>query len=470
MGSKPSKAYTDTELYAKYGVLVPPIFAIEGNSSLSSAEMTLHHFQALLTSAFRTSETKLNEHAKFMKPSLVIQASPYLNDTSVCDSALKLSMKSNDEKEASVMNVNPTSTSLTGVFISNDSKSFLQSGIGGTFSNNNSNRSYAGGYIKFGDAAVFTKVSGDMKYTAGARYARTIWDGNARMAIGSTWSLSRQNNYENLRSLLSSVMMSSRSSIPMPMYSWLALQMSDDSMFCAVEAHSPNCLQIYNRELNTQPLLSYSYMLSMDLNKISGAKSLNEDSNNARTPPPPLKFNILCDRTGSNSNGTLSVSVSQQISFDRTVSNPIETRCPKIRNVLAWSVETKKELAQLSSSVSKNNQPSSLNASLCWQINRGLACKLNVDDDGVHSGLIFKRWAHPMITCTLLSGVKKNGQPYQGVGLVVETTPVDDLNQQAYPEKPLQSSDTIPKTKQVLDLGNGSAVQVSRRRSYRNIV
>jgi hypothetical protein len=43
------------------------------------------------------------------------------------------------------------------------------------------------------------------------------------------------------------------------------------------------------------------------------------------------------------SNGTSSLGLSQIIQWDRWVVNPIEMKCPKIRNTLAWTVELERK-------------------------------------------------------------------------------------------------------------------------------
>ena len=496
MGSKPSKASTDAELYAKYGVLIPPCFAIDGSSSSSSYAM--HHFHALIHSAFTSianmnfksiRSTCNNKDDDFMQPRLLIKTSPYLNVN--CDSALELSMK------GPTLYHHNTTSQLAGAFISSHLQNSLEAGIGGNFSNStrfadkydydyNEDDSFIGGYVKYGNSALFTKVliSGNVMYTAGLRYARSIWNDKARIGLGSDWSLSRQDDCNNLRSLVLSCI-SSSTQVPLFMRSWLALQATDDSLVCAMNAHIPNCIKLYHRDQSLKiPPVSYSYILSMDLNKInSTSNDIDEDSINSRSnqptnivhsssPSQPLKLNFMCNRTDPTSSGYLSVSVSQQIPFDRLVSNPIETRCPKIRNILEWSVEMKRDLAHLKEenlSKSKNNT-SSLNAEVCWQVNRGLACKMRVDDDGFQSAFILRRWAHPMITCSLSSGVKKDGKHYQGVGLIIETSPTNNSNGQKYPDQPMQTLEMTPITKKALDLGNGSSIQISRRRSCKNLV
>jgi len=109
---------------------------------------------------------------------------------------------------------------------------------------------------------------------------------------------------------------------------------------------------------------------------------------------------------------TLSASVSQVVSFDRQVLNILEDRCPKIRNTVSWAVElTSSEL----------EPKSSLCAAVAWQMNRNIATKVRVDQQGMTAALLVKRWAFPGLTLSILGGYKSQ-QPFWGLGVQLDTS------------------------------------------------
>mmetsp|Transcript_21374 Transcript_21374/g.27559 ORF Transcript_21374/g.27559 Transcript_21374/m.27559 type:complete len:131 (+) Transcript_21374:1200-1592(+) len=98
----------------------------------------------------------------------------------------------------------------------------------------------------------------------------------------------------------------------------------------------------------------------------------------------------------------------------------------------------------LGSYVKKGN----LCASLCWQANRGLACKINANSNGAIEGaLIFRKWTYPTTTFSLLGGVR-DGNFHKSIGFTIETAKEED--NPYYVQGPGRPSRNFPKTKRSL--------------------
>lgn len=138
----------------------------------------------------------------------------------------------------------------------------------------------------------------------------------------------------------------------------------------------------------------FAYHVSCDLNSEDG---------------PPLVISMQSSPARS------SISLSQVLTFDRHVLNAFETRCPKIRNTLAWAVQMEKE----------KRGEAQLMAGLAWQINRAVAVKMlaNPSNGGITAGLLLKRWRQPRVLCSLLVGIGQGQKPKLGLGLELETGP-----------------------------------------------
>jgi len=248
---------------------------------------------------------------------------------------------------------------------------------------------------------------------------------------------------------------------------------------------------------NMVPNGELSCMLSMDL---------RGSTNNSSSSVPPITLNLqnhiqyhatptnttTNNNSSSSSSGEVSASISQVVPFDRLVQNPLDdSGCPRIRNTIAWAVEMKKRYtttntntndSSASNASNDTNTKSLLSAGVSWQVNRGLAYKLTITPDNVLRGaMILRRWAHPMITCSLLCDVGgPNGSGgnsgsamvhRSGIGLHIETGPPpaaaaasSSSSSSLYPDDPVLDAaedDRRHETKRSLNLGQGRSIEVS---------
>mmetsp|Transcript_406 Transcript_406/g.632 ORF Transcript_406/g.632 Transcript_406/m.632 type:complete len:586 (-) Transcript_406:285-2042(-) len=313
--------------------------------------------------------------------------------------------------------------------------------------------------------------------------------------------------------------------------SWVALCSSDDAVRASVEAKYPaqaaatalkersniigNLLHITGASGGSASVPGeLSCMLSMDLrgsSSISSSDGDDDDDSGGISSVPPITLNlqnhiqyhptththshtheeslsssssgVMNTSSSSSSSGEVSASISQVVSFDRPVYNPMdESGCPRIRNTVAWAVEMKKRynihsnVPTNSSSddgnaatTSNNDDDNLLSAGVSWQVNRGLAYKLAITPNNVLRGaMILRRWAHPMITCSLLCDVGPKGMVNRGIGLHVETGPSalssSSSSSSLYPDGPVideAEDDRRHETKRSLNLGHGRSIEVS---------
>jgi hypothetical protein len=199
---------------------------------------------------------------------------------------------------------------------------------------------------------------------------------------------------------------------------------------------------------------------------------------------PPLQITLERD----NIQETASIALSQVLAFDRWQFNILEDRAPKVRNTVAWTIRMESSprqttttmnhedsgehrvSSQSSSSVENITNNHRIYFGAAWQINRGLAIKAVLDPQRsrLTTALLFKRWKHPRITCSVLSSIDphRGMSLFRGVGIELETTTTtvsgtkDDDNSNhpdAYYYNHYPSSTTVvlddhdyPKTKAVL--------------------
>lgn len=131
---------------------------------------------------------------------------------------------------------------------------------------------------------------------------------------------------------------------------------------------------------------------------------------------PPLT--IALSRVDQSPSSSLSaMSLSQVVHFDRFQLNPMEDRAPRIRNTLAWTLRMEQQVHDTESSTR-------LMLGGAWQINRGLALKAVIDQQGgVTSAVILKRWKHPRVSCSVLcrQANVRSSPGFLGIGLEIET-------------------------------------------------
>jgi len=176
-----------------------------------------------------------------------------------------------------------------------------------------------------------------------------------------------------------------------------------------------------------------SYCMSFDLNESDG-KGTNVT--------PPLVLSLLKADHGEG-NTEASATVSQTLTYDRLVGNPMEERCPKIRNTVSWAARVSRSTSQTNTfgilgDKVQLNSIANLTAAATWQLNRGLAFKCRFDArEGADFAMILKRWAHPRVTASILFGSDPpsslpsnslgGGRPwrgFRGLGIQIETGPL----------------------------------------------
>ena len=179
--------------------------------------------------------------------------------------------------------------------------------------------------------------------------------------------------------------------------------------------------------------------ISFDLNQVGGgdrsvAGGYDPYSVDEMQQGPPIM--VTLQQLKGDLNSEAAATISQTFTFDRYVTNPLEQRCPKIRNTVSWGVQLKRSVrdsygpAVSSEGGSSGGNAStaavtSLSAGVSYQINRGLCYKVNADSTrGVTAAILLKRWAHPRITASALVGTGRVGATQTGgvgfKGLCVE--------------------------------------------------
>mmetsp|Transcript_10885 Transcript_10885/g.15563 ORF Transcript_10885/g.15563 Transcript_10885/m.15563 type:complete len:166 (-) Transcript_10885:314-811(-) len=118
--------------------------------------------------------------------------------------------------------------------------------------------------------------------------------------------------------------------------------------------------------------------------------------------------------------------------MDRLVLNPLETRCPTIRNTLGWAVEMHRSGSNNNNS--NSNKPI-LTAGLAYQLNRSVAIKViggssSSSSHGLTGVVTLKRWQHPRMTASILVGNSNNNHGLHFRGLAFELELGGSSNQQ----------------------------------------
>ena len=189
----------------------------------------------------------------------------------------------------------------------------------------------------------------------------------------------------------------------------------------------------YFETLKSTKPLQLSYLLSLDLNRINNLFSNIPSSSSPLDSPIVLTFHNV--HTDENENIPSSfetrapaITVSQIISAERIIFNPMEDRGPQIRNTISWALQIRPQNV----SDNRNLLDPSVRAAAAWQMNRNLCTKCHYDlRDGLTLGLILKRWAHPRLTTSILFSTS-NGGAYERLGwfgfkgfcLQIETGPL----------------------------------------------
>ena len=187
--------------------------------------------------------------------------------------------------------------------------------------------------------------------------------------------------------------------------------------------------------------------VSFDLNQVGGGVGeYNPYSQDEVQQGPPIM--VTLHQLKGDRNSEAAATISQTFTFDRYVTNPLEQRCPKIRNTVSWAVRLKRSVSSrdgygpLSGSTGVANANSgngtnaaaetSLTAGVSYQMNRGLCYKVNADSTGgMTVAIMLKRWAHPRITASALVGTgpvggtkTSSGIGFKGLCLQIESGPL----------------------------------------------
>ena len=185
--------------------------------------------------------------------------------------------------------------------------------------------------------------------------------------------------------------------------------------------------------------------VSFDLNQVGGGVGeYNPYSQDEVQQGPPIM--VTLHQLKGDRNSEAAATISQTFTFDRYVTNPLEQRCPKIRNTVSWAVRLKRSVSSrdgygpLSGSEEVANSgnstgtatETSLTAGVSYQMNRGLCYKINTDSKGgMTVAIMLKRWAHPRITASALVGTgpvggakTSSGIGFKGLCLQIESGPL----------------------------------------------
>ena len=138
------------------------------------------------------------------------------------------------------------------------------------------------------------------------------------------------------------------------------------------------------------------------------------------------------------------LNLSQVLTFDRIVVNPLEERAPNIRQTLGWVVQVEKASTNSSD---KNIRPTeSGTPSTCWsagvtyQFNRSTAAKaVLLNGQMLRYGAIIKRWSEPRVTFSWINhfDFTTGKHSNMGFGLELEMAPpafMNDENTQVHVE------------------------------------
>lgn len=194
--------------------------------------------------------------------------------------------------------------------------------------------------------------------------------------------------------------------------------------------------------------------VSFDLNQVGGGGGSYDPSDDEAQGPPIM---VTLHKLKSDKNSEAAATVSQTFTFDRIVTNPLEDRCPKIRNTVSWAVRLRRSVLSVAGygpvdmdmddgkntaatrsadSGGPSTASTALTAAIAYQVNRGLCYKVQADSkEGVTVGILLKRWAHPRITASILFGTKGSsgsvpigaqtiGVGFKGICLQVESGPL----------------------------------------------
>mmetsp|Transcript_25456 Transcript_25456/g.55619 ORF Transcript_25456/g.55619 Transcript_25456/m.55619 type:complete len:487 (+) Transcript_25456:238-1698(+) len=190
--------------------------------------------------------------------------------------------------------------------------------------------------------------------------------------------------------------------------------------------------------------------VSFDLNQVGGGGGTSSyDPSDDEAQGPPIM--VTLHKLKSDKSSEAAATVSQTFTFDRIVTNPLEDRCPKIRNTVSWAVRLRRSALSVAGygpvnastaatrpadSGGPSTASTALTAAIAYQVNRGLCYKVQADSkEGVTVGILLKRWAHPRITASILFGTQgsspsvpigaqSTGVGFKGICLQVESGPL----------------------------------------------
>lgn len=167
------------------------------------------------------------------------------------------------------------------------------------------------------------------------------------------------------------------------------------------------------------------------------------------TNRPPLQVTLERDAKRA------SIGLTQVLAFDRVQMNLFEERAPYVRNTFAWTIRMESSKSpSVSNAVEERTNRVLLGAA--WQLNRSLAIKAVYDGTDVSTAIMFKRWQHPRLTCSVLNRWSLNNAPsFVGLGIELETGGVEEHPNAYYyahhPDRPVVlDHDEVPQTKAVL--------------------
>jgi hypothetical protein len=168
---------------------------------------------------------------------------------------------------------------------------------------------------------------------------------------------------------------------------------------------------------------------------LSSGSSGNDHSGNSTMPP--IWLTLQQSHIRGDQHPTYTLNLSQILSLHRPCWNILEERAPLIRNHLGWVIQVERNANITKNDNTTSSNPNQVSFGASWQINRNVACKAVLDNNGttLKTNIIFKRWKQPRMTLSILNGIDLSGagsggsSPFNkptatfiGFGLEVETT------------------------------------------------
>jgi hypothetical protein len=181
-----------------------------------------------------------------------------------------------------------------------------------------------------------------------------------------------------------------------------------------------------NNTTVSSPFASVSPIMISTMISINVNDPTTTSSSSSSSHQPPLWLTLKQDAPSN----TLTLNLSQILTFDRPVWNVLEDRAPLVRQTLGWVVQVEKDGNHTTTKNHHHHVSSS--SSSCWSVgatwqwNRVLVCDANNNTmrRQLKYGAILKRWSQPRVTLSVLNmlDLDSANTTFLGFGIELETT------------------------------------------------